>query len=51
VRYSVGAVVAWTGPAEFAFVYQYLLAAIGPPQVTRQHFDIWLPVHGKWPGP
>jgi hypothetical protein len=51
VRYSIGAVVAWTSPPEFAFVYQYFLAAIGPPQVTRHNFDIWLPVHGKWPRP
>jgi hypothetical protein len=51
VRYSIGAVVAWTSPAEFAFVYQYLLAAIGPPQLTGHSFDIWLPVHGKWPRP
>jgi hypothetical protein len=51
VRYSIGAVVAWTSPAEFAFVYQYLLAAIGPPQITGHNFDIWLPVHGKWPRP
>jgi hypothetical protein len=51
VRYSIGAVVAWTSPAEFAFVYQYLLAAVGPPQITGHNFDIWLPVHGKWPHP
>jgi len=51
VRYSIGAVVAWTSPDEFAFVYQYLLAAIGPPQITVRGFDIWLPVGGKWQTP
>ncbi len=54
-RYSIGAVVAWTGrtsqPSDLitpAGVYTYLRQALGEPQVRGDRFAIWLPVHGNW---
>jgi hypothetical protein len=50
-RYSVGAVVFWAGGDDRYEVYSYLRAALGPPNVRKHHMAIWLPVHGRWPGP
>jgi len=50
-RYSVGAVVFWAGGDDRYQVYEYLRAALGPPDVRQNHLAIWLPVHGHWQGP
>jgi len=54
-RYSIGAVVAWTGrtsqPSDLikpAGAYSYLRQALGQPQIRGDQFAIWLPVHGNW---
>ena len=55
-RYSIGAVVAWTGSGnpDIDIVmrstdYLYLKGALGRPQVQGDRFAIWLKPHGGWP--
>jgi hypothetical protein len=57
-RYSIGAVVAWTGGGGIGtnFVeptvdYWYLRRGLGAPEVRGRGFVIWLPVHGEWTRP
>jgi hypothetical protein len=54
-RYSIGAVVAWTGRNYQTSnlitpdgAYSYLRQALGEPNVRGDRFAIWLPVHGNW---
>jgi hypothetical protein len=50
-RYDVGAVVYWAGGDDRYQVYEYLRAALGPPNVRQHRLAIWLRVAGHWPGP
>ena len=50
-RYSVGAVVWWSGVDDPIPAYHYLALALGPPSFRAHRIAIWLPVNGHWRTP
>ena len=47
-RYSVGAVVFWSGGTAPGMDYRYLYAALGAPAIDVVGYAIWLKGHGRW---